>query len=509
MRLSPSWQKSLSFFAGVSMLAAIAALPITSLPLLSRLMGGTQVAPPSVLLACMGLVFILPVTVARKALLPAEWVPLAAFVAVALAAALLSFFFPQPEYKQLSIYREAAQAAVTLLVGIACFLSVSAWARQPGQFGWVFRLVNITGVLIVIWSAIQVYYTNFQSGHYPGWALAVHDSISTQSLLNIWYNKRAQGFAYEPSWLAHQLNTFYLPYWLGATITGYSAFRFRSWRISAENILLILGVAVMFMSMSRIGYLALMLVIAYLFLQLGTAAARRLAARIAIRRGLARSETEYMEKRYRMAAGPLLMAGFALFGALSVYLLSLIDPRIAAIFEQQYAGSNFFFIANNLSLAERFAYWGLGWNVFSLKPLLGVGLGNIGFYFETHLPQFGWSLNEMLKLIFEGNTLVNSKNLWTRLLAETGVTGFSFFVTWLTVVYISARTLMHHASPLFRTLGWLGVLAVIALVGEGFSVDTFALPYYWISFGLAVAGSFTARQSTSAAGAPAPGVEHD
>jgi len=138
--------------------------------------------------------------------------------------------------------------------------------------------------------------------------------------------------------------------------------------------------------------------------------------------------------------------------------------------------------------------------VFTLEPFLGVGLGNIGFYFESQLPTFGWSLNEMLKLYYEGTSLVNSKNLWMRLLAETGVAGFSFFVTWLTVIFFSGRALLKHATPLIRTLGWMGVLAVVALVGEGFSVDSFALPYYWVSFGLCVAGSFVARQSYSLPG---------
>jgi hypothetical protein len=40
----------------------------------------------------------------------------------------------------------------------------------------------------------------------------------------------------------------------------------------------------------------------------------------------------------------------------------------------------------------------------------------------------------------------------------------------------------------------------LALVGEGFSIDSFALPYYWIAFGILTAASFAARREAQAAG---------
>jgi len=33
-------------------------------------------------------------------------------------------------------------------------------------------------------------------------------------------------------------------------------------------------------------------------------------------------------------------------------------------------------------------------------------------------------------------------------------------------------------------MGIFGILAIIALLFEGFSLDTFGLPYYWIALGL-------------------------
>ena len=190
-----------------------------------------------------------------------------------------------------------------------------------------------------------------------------------------------------------------------------------------------------------------------------------------------------------------MLAGFAVFAALSLVLLAQADRRVAAIFAQNYLGGNWFYILNNLQLAERFAFWGLGWNVFARAPLLGVGLGNTGFYFESSLPQIGWWLHEVFKLYYESGGLVNPKNLWIRLLAETGTAGFALFSTWLAVLFSSTAPLRRSGDRLFRALGWMGALSLVALIGEGFSIDSFALPYTWAALGLLTAVSLLARTS--------------
>ena len=40
-----------------------------------------------------------------------------------------------------------------------------------------------------------------------------------------------------------------------------------------------------------------------------------------------------------------------------------------------------------------------------------------------------------------------------------------------------------------RTAAWMGCFALLAFILEGFSLDTFALPYIWFSSGLAAGAS--------------------
>jgi O-antigen ligase len=469
-------------------LAAVLLLPLTSLPILSRLMGGTMVAPPSLVFVALGLALYLPMIFLGGERWPGEIIPLAAFLGVALLSSLLAFFSDLPLYKGVSPLRETVSAVLTLLAGCACFLFFAVAIRRSEEYRALLALINVGGILIVAWCLFQLYYIYLHgSEFFPPRILAIHRALSLGSLPEFLRMKRVAGFAFEPSWLAHQLNMVYLPYWLGASLGGYSAWRFRLWRFSAENLLLVAGILLSYASLSRIGYLTLLLVLAFL--------AWRMSGTLAARLGRGRG---------RLLLRVVMLTSFVALAALGVYLLSRLDARVAAIFALNYSGGRFFYLANQLALAERFAYWGLGWNVFTAFPWLGVGLGNTGFYFESHLPQFGWALSEFQKIYLENTFLVNAKNLWLRLLAETGVIGFAGFVSWLYILFVSAQTLQRRDEALSRALGWMGMLGVIALLGEGFSVDSFALPYAWTTFGLLVSASSLARRQAASDAISAP-----
>jgi hypothetical protein len=41
-------------------------------------------------------------------------------------------------------------------------------------------------------------------------------------------------------------------------------------------------------------------------------------------------------------------------------------------------------------------------------------------------------------------------------------------------------------NPLERMMGFTGLLVIPGMVFEGLSIDSFAMPYWWITLGLAV-----------------------
>ena len=144
-------------------------------------------------------------------------------------------------------------------------------------------------------------------------------------------------------------------------------------------------------------------------------------------------------------------------------------------------------IANEFLFAERILYWQTGWNIFNDYPITGVGLGNSGFFFEKYMPSFAWALDEPRDLIFRADYQGNNKNMWTRLLSETGMIGFTIFISWLILLWTQAKILLQNKSKNWYFWGLVGMVSLIAFIFESFSLDSFALPYYWLIFGLVTA----------------------
>jgi O-antigen ligase len=139
-------------------------------------------------------------------------------------------------------------------------------------------------------------------------------------------------------------------------------------------------------------------------------------------------------------------------------------------------------LARNLAFGERLVFWAVGWRIFADYPLLGVGPGNAGFFFIQKLPLAGWDLGEAIQVMDVIGYLPNVKSLWSRLLAETGLLGFATFAAWLFVMWNAGRFLKTRSEGIFRMAGWMGSFVIIAFLLEGFSTDSFALPYVWFQW---------------------------
>jgi hypothetical protein len=151
-----------------------------------------------------------------------------------------------------------------------------------------------------------------------------------------------------------------------------------------------------------------------------------------------------------------------------------------------------------VNFAERVVYWANGFQTFARYPLLGVGLGNTGFFFAQHLPVIASRLNEIIYVLTTEYYLPNVKSFWVRLLSETGLVCFSLFCTWFYVLWRGGEHLERQTSREYRLFGWMAFFVIIAFLAEGFSIDSFALPYLWVSLGVVTAASAIARRETKA-----------
>jgi O-antigen ligase len=280
----------------------------------------------------------------------------------------------------------------------------------------------------------------------------------------------------------------FLPLWLAATLQGSTVHSKKVLGFSFENGLLIGGIITLLLTLSRAGIAAFFLVLGFVFLVLNQRLVKWLEQRVSkggdAERANIRSRRKFPKAIIYISL--ILIYLVLIFGV--AFLLTRLDARMATLFNFDISDPNAILkYANDLKFGERVAYWGAGWNLFNDHPVMGVGLGLAGFSIPSHLPPYSWMMVEVRNIAYRSDMLFNIKSIWVRILAETGLVGFSAFLGWLFTIFTSTRFLQKQKKPLFNTMGWAGLFMLIGFILDGFNVDSFTLPYIWVLTGLVTA----------------------
>lgn len=480
--------------ADISWKLLLLALPITSFPLLSKLFGGTSVAPLAILpMVLLVLIVVLPEFLNKKAF-PKQFQPLYVFFLIAILSVALAYLRELPSFRTIPVWRNAAEGLITLLFGFGFYLVTIYCLKDQAQIRTALRWINLGGIVIILSAFVQFFTYKIMDG-YPEALENFQRMVSISVRL---YNDRATGLAFEPSWLAHQLNILYIPIWLGFTARNESVYRKRLFgKIPYESLLLGGGIVSMFLSFSRIGWITVIVVFMYLLFRAANSLFNKLLERREKETGNKQNKKQHFFAKLLLWLLLLLILLVLVFAA--GLIMRQLDPRMEQLFDvsllKQYGIMGW---ASRLSFAERITYWQAAFNVYLKYPWLGSGLGVAGYYYPETIPSFGYQLPETLAIMLYRSFIPNAKNLWVRLLSETGIVGFSVFVAWVVTHWRNAKAVYKRKQTgLFKAMGLAGQLLIIALIVEGFSLDTFGLPYYWIGFGLIVA-SWRAKSEHSA-----------
>ena len=128
---------------------------------------------------------------------------------------------------------------------------------------------------------------------------------------------------------------------------------------------------------------------------------------------------------------------------------------------------------------------------FEEHPITGVGLGASGFHIYANLPD--WTLTtvpEIAKQLNpESRLYPNPKNMYVRLLAETGLAGFVLFVVFQFSVLADALSVLRQKGVL-RFLGVAGLFAWLAIALYNVTQDSLATPNIWLIPGILAGSSF-------------------
>jgi O-antigen ligase len=478
-------------------IALLVCVPITSTPLLSQTAGGeTPVGPLSLFpLAALVLLWLVPY-ILRDGKLPGPIKPLLAFAVVSLAAAGMAAFLPILAYKgQVPIAREA-RALATLAIGLAFYLAAAVLPDSERRRRSSVRAIYAGALLTLAWSTVQAGVVLSRADHVPLVITQIHHLFSVRDPLA----DRVMGMAYEPSWLGNQLMVLYVPLLASSTIERQSVFPWRLGWISVESVMLVWSLSVLALTRSRISQISFLLLASVTLVVLGWKALRAAQERL----GLAPLPGWNVGRLLLYGVNSILLVAIVAALVLAAGAAATrVDPRLWALssirgrldeIQYMYPNDDLFALGDRLAFSERIVYWTAAFRTFSLHPVLGVGPGNAGFFFEETLPEYGYRLAEIQALIRESSFgFPNPKNLWAKLLAETGIAGFLLFGLWFAWMGIGAAVLRRKAAGFDRYLGLAGMIVFLTQLVEGFSMDTFALPQLWLVFGLSTAALWRSK----------------
>jgi hypothetical protein len=486
--------KILDGFSWIVWILLLVTIPITSSPLIARFTGDAPVSPLSGLpLLILTILWLFPYLF-RGGKIPKAAIPLLAFVIVVLVSSFRAHFLEIYPFKGITVLSRELRALITLAMGICFYLITALFPGSETKLRSSLRWLYFGATLLLIWSTVQAVRLPFIDNPPPLELARIHKYISIRDL----FRGQVTGMAYEPSWFADQMVVLYLPLWLGSVVKNYSAFKFRWKRLTVEFLLLLWGIVVLFFSFSRIGLLAFFFSIGVLVM----VGSWNFVNDLAKRRSVASSLSH---RQLRGTYFTLIILIFLVGILIIVFLAAQMNERIGGVLSINLGSivesdrlPFFYNLVNNLEYAERLMYWINAFLLFSQFPFLGVGLGNAGFFFAENVPAFGLYLPEVLFILGPHQiAIANPKSLWFRLIGETGFIGFSVFVMFLLILLLGAIK-MSKRSGLFAAVGVGAGLGLTALVFEGFSLDTFALPQIWVVLGLLTAVMMQSRRKNIA-----------
>ena len=459
--------------------AALLTLPVTSFRYFPFLGESTFVRP----LALYPIALLLPLLfiqlVQGKTSIPraGTFVPLLGFVLIALLTTSLGLLLDPLPMRGYDYFGRVIRAWATVVIGLSFFVAAAWMNRTEDDLRFSIKWLLAGFVVDILWSGVQslAFYTPLlEKVTVTHWqrAFSMRELVKTN---------RVSGMAYEPAWLAGQIATVYLPWLFAALLTRLRVTRFKWLEVS----LLVFSILLILATFSRGGLLTAAGASALTFLFIGRAEMH--AAWTWFASGFHRGSN------WVLRVGVLLLllgalAGAVLFLSQKGYITRLFSTRADSVED--------FIIENSAGARAAYTFGALG--AYEESPVLGVGLGASGFYIYDHLPD--WALTtvpEIARQLSPENRLYpNPKNMYVRLLAETGLIGFFVFMAFLFSVLGDALHALQSRGTIGRYLGIAGVFSWFAVALYNVTQDSFATPNIWINFGILVGMTAFALESS-------------
>jgi O-antigen ligase len=472
-----SWRTAITYLQKIAWALFLVCLPITSFPYFPAGIGGSTLVRPLSVYPMLVLLVVAVIPSLWVKPLPKTILALLPFVLVTVASAAFSMLRDVEPALGISVLDRTLRGLVTLGIGVAFFFTAALVPASLEELRLSLRWIYLGFSAAMLWGSFQIVYILKYIPFYFHKLDALQRFISTRKL----FQTRISGLTYEPNWYAEQICILLFPWLLASVLTDTSVFRWRWRRVTVEWFLLAWAALNLAFTFSRAGYLNLivLLVLSFLALRPMLAARARAVARPVRRWGRTLAEI--------LALVVVLLAGIFYIGQKNSFFSRL---------------WNFWSEVSDRSLSSYIEYVGFGarvtyaetaFNIFQAYPVIGIGPGNYAFYFVEMLPDRPLPPTpELLKIVTpeSGRTrLITPKNLYFRILAETGLLGFAAYLIFLIALLGCVLYLWLAPKMEVRYWGVAGLLGLVVITVAAISFDSFTLPNMWVFYGLITAAT--------------------
>lgn len=359
------------------------------------------------------------------------------------------------------------RAWVTVGIGLAFFFTafqVSYFQESPkNALKWLYAGLTIT----ILWGIIQAIAVNTSLID-----KVLIDKIQLSFSLRPLIGRRVSGFAYEASWLAAMLAILYFSWLTASLLSGYRISRYK-W---LEPILAAAGFVVLLLTFSRSGLISVFIAGGIVLLFTGS-------------NQIKKSFVWFKAPFKRDGSGSkwvrvMIVLGFVSFLVLGFQWLNNYDYFSSLWSVGFEKGIINYLIMNKVGARTAYAFASL--RIFSEHPWTGVGLGGSGFYMINNYPDWLFAVpsNEIAVQLGEAfRVFPNPKNMYVRVLAETGLVGFWLFIAFFISISGSFYRQLRASDQINKFIGTAGLFGLIAVAILYFTLDSFALPIMWVFLG--------------------------
>jgi len=146
-------------------------------------------------------------------------------------------------------------------------------------------------------------------------------------------------------------------------------------------------------------------------------------------------------------------------------------------------------LTKNVSNQSRFGMQYAALQVFLENPITGVGFGQQAYHNRIHYPSWATRNNYEFELYYKNKkekAFPPGYNLYTRLLAETGLIGISLFLMLLYFSLNEVRLLMKKAKGEEKTILMIVLISLLGLYINWLQIDTFRIYGVWLCLAILI-----------------------